>query len=100
MGASCGRRPFRICLFSRRPEIKEIVNRKIKFREPFRPFAPVVIEDEAPRYFDGLGSSSRAYPARFMLLVYTWKSEHGERLPAVNHMGTGRLQTIRRDWNP
>jgi carbamoyltransferase len=36
----------------RRPEMKEIVNLKIKFREPFRPFAPVVTEEDAPKYFD------------------------------------------------
>jgi len=40
------------------------------------------------------------YPARYMLLVHPWRADAAERLPAVNHMGTGRLQTIRREWNP
>ena len=40
------------------------------------------------------------YPARYMLLVLPLKSEKADSVSAVNHMGTGRLQTVRRDWNP
>jgi carbamoyltransferase len=83
----------------RRAEMKEIVNSKIKFREPFRPFAPVIAEERAAGYFQGLGQPQCNYPARFMLLVYPWQEEAGARVPAVNHMGTGRLQTVRRAWN-
>ncbi len=83
----------------RRPEMKDIVNSKIKFRELFRPFAPVVTEEDAPRYFD-LQKAEGQYPQRFMLMVSPVHQERGAEIPAVNHMGTGRLQTIRREWNP
>jgi carbamoyltransferase len=83
----------------RRAEMKDIVNTKIKFREPFRPFAPVVTEEAAPRYFD-LQQANGQYPPRFMLMVAPVLPEQGENIPAVNHMGTGRLQTVRSEWNP
>ena len=83
----------------RRPEMKDIVNTKIKFRELFRPFAPVVTEEDAPRYFD-LQKAEGQYPQRFMLMVSPVWKDRGEEIPAVNHMGTGRLQTVRREWNP
>lgn len=83
----------------RRAEMKDIVNTKIKFREPFRPFAPVVTETDAPRYFD-LQKAEGQYPQRFMLMVAPVMPERGDEIPAVNHMGTGRLQTVRREWNP
>ena len=84
----------------RRAEMKNIVNAKIKFREPFRPFAPAMPESMAATCFDGLSDPARHYPARFMLLVLPWKSEIGNLVPAVNHAGTGRLQTMRAQWNP
>lgn len=83
----------------RRAEMKEIVNTKIKFREPFRPFAPVVLDEEAERFFD-LQRANGQFPQRFMLMVSPIHDERGSEIPAVNHLGTGRLQTIRRDWNP
>jgi carbamoyltransferase len=84
----------------RRAEMKDIVNLKIKFREPFRPFAPVVLEERAEEYFD-LCELSRHYPARFMLLVTQIPEDKREVIPAVSHVnGSGRLQTIRREWNP
>jgi carbamoyltransferase len=83
----------------RRPEMKDIVNTKIKFREPFRPFAPVVLEHRAAEFFDR-ADLHRHYPARYMLLVHRFKDGKGEAVGAVNHVGTGRLQTIRRETNP
>lgn len=80
--------------------MKDTINRKIKFREPFRPFAPVLAEEDAPQYFEGFDGSKLNYPARFMLTVHPWRTEHADLAPAVNHMGTGRLQTVRREWNP
>ena len=77
-----------------------IVNSKIKFREPFRPFAPVILEEQAGEFFDGLSDPKRQYPARYMLLVLPWNGDAGNLIPAVNHLGTGRLQTVRREWNP
>lgn len=83
----------------RRAEMKDIVNTKIKFREPFRPFAPVIIEEAVPEYFDMLEPGSN-YMARFMLTVERFREGPGALVPAVNHLGTGRLQNLRRDWNP
>jgi carbamoyltransferase len=83
----------------RRSEMKDLVNAKIKFREPFRPFAPVVIEDRAGEYFE-LQEPERHYPARFMLLVTPIHQHQRDKIGAVNHQGTARLQTIRRETNP
>lgn len=83
----------------RRSEMKETVNSKIKFREPFRPFAPVIIEERADDYFD-LREGARQYPLRFMLSVSPVRPGREAEIPAVSHMGTGRVQTIRREWNP
>ncbi len=83
----------------RSAEMKDIINTKIKFREPFRPFAPVVPEEEAPNYFD-LGPAEGQSPQRFMLMVSPVLEERQEEIPAVSHMGTGRLQVVRTEWNP
>jgi len=82
----------------RQPDMKERINEKIKFREPFRPFAPVVTDAAA-------GSLVRReladqHPARFMLLIFELDPELAGRLPAVDHFGTARLQTVREEWNP
>jgi len=80
--------------------MKEVVNTKIKFREPFRPFAPVVLEERTAEYFD-IPSPEKYYPARFMLLVTNIPENKRDDIQAVCHVGgTGRLQTIRREWNP
>ncbi len=84
----------------RRADMKHIVNSKIKFREPFRPFAPAILEERASEFFDGFPEPERHYPARYMLLVLPWKGGAGELIPAVNHVGTGRVQTVRQEWNP
>ena len=83
----------------RSEEMKDIVNIKIKFREPFRPFAPVILEENASEFFYG-DDIVKQFPARYMLLVLPFKENKGETINAVNHMGTGRLQTIREEWNP
>jgi carbamoyltransferase len=83
----------------RNEEMKDVVNIKIKFREPFRPFAPVILEERAEEFFDADNFVGQ-YPSRYMLLVLPFKGDKGSRIDAVNHMGTGRLQTIRKEWNP
>lgn len=83
----------------RSEEMKDLVNIKIKFREPFRPFAPVVLEEHAQEYFD-VDNFVNQYLARYMLVVLPFKKDMKGPLNAVNHMGTGRLQTIREEWNP
>lgn len=84
----------------RREGMKAAVNEKIKLREPFRPFAPAILEDRAGDFFDGIPDPERCWTARFMLAVHPWKEAEGRLAPAVNHLGTGRLQTVRREWNP
>ncbi len=83
----------------RRAEMKDVVNRRVKHREPFRPFAPVVPEECAGELFD-LPDPGRHYPARFMLLVVPWREAARGTAPAVDHAGTARVQTLRREWNP
>jgi carbamoyltransferase len=83
----------------RRADMKETVNRKIKFREPFRPFAPSVVADRASEYFE-IADAREQYPARFMLVVAPVLPEKGDEIPAVNHMGTARLQAVHESDSP
>ena len=85
----------------RRAEMKEIVNARIKFREPFRPFAPVILEERTAEYYAGLENPARNYPLRYMLMVYPTKDGYGDRIQAVTHQGgTGRIQTVKSETNP
>jgi carbamoyltransferase len=82
------------------PAMKDIVNTKIKFREPYRPFAPSVIAEAAETYFD-LPDAVHHYPARYMLYVVPVKESKKEVLPAITHVdGTGRLQTVFEQQSP
>ncbi|HXM20921.1 MAG TPA: carbamoyltransferase N-terminal domain-containing protein [Terriglobales bacterium] len=84
----------------RNPNMKDIVNTKIKFREPYRPFAPSVLAEAAETYFD-IQDAVKHYPARYMLYVVPVRPSKQELLPAITHVdGTGRLQTVFRDANP
>lgn len=83
----------------RSEEMKDLVNVKIKFRESFRPFAPVILEENVAEFFDGKDLDAQ-YPARYMLLVLPLKEGKAGTINTVNHLGTGRLQTIREEWNP
>jgi carbamoyltransferase len=79
--------------------MKEVVNTKIKFREPFRPFAPVVLRDRAAEYFDYPEVQEHEAP-RYMLMVAPIKDSKRGEIQAVTHKGTGRLQAIERATNP
>jgi carbamoyltransferase len=84
----------------RRAEMKDLVNVKIKFREPFRPFAPSVLAERVEDYF-ALPDAQKHFPARFMLYVVDVKEEKRNIIPAITHVdGTGRLQTVRREQSP
>ena len=78
-----------------RPEMKDIVNQQVKFRESFRPFAPSILEENCCEYFD------HSYPSPFMLLVYNVLPDKKDVIPAVIHVdGTGRIQTVNEKENP
>jgi carbamoyltransferase len=79
--------------------MRDRLNRDIKFREEFRPFAPVVPIESADRYFELPPGGSRL--ARFMSGVFPVRPEWRARLAAVTHVdGTARLQTLSRDMAP
>src|SRR3954447_23557792 len=78
----------------RRTDMQDILNARIKHREPFRPFAPVILEERTGEYFD------KTYPSPFMLLTYNVLPSKRDEIPAPTHVdGTGRLQTVRRAQN-
>ena len=80
-------------------DMRDILNLKVKHREMFRPFAPVVCVDDAEEYFEC--DIPVPEPTDYMLMVYPIKEDKRKLLPAVTHVdGTGRLQTIRREQNP
>lgn len=84
----------------RRADMKDIVNTKIKFREPYRPFAPSVLAERAEAYFDLPGAADH-WPARFMLLVAPVHEDKREVIPAVTHVdGSARPQTVLADQSP
>ncbi|HEY8022493.1 MAG TPA: carbamoyltransferase C-terminal domain-containing protein, partial [Thermoanaerobaculia bacterium] len=79
----------------RRPDMKDLLNRKIKRRESFRPFAPSILEERTGDWF------TLSYPDPFMIKVYPIRPEKRAEIPAVTHVdGTGRLQTVSRRTNP
>tara|TARA_B100000519_G_scaffold16170_3_gene11951 strand:+ start:8142 stop:9920 length:1779 start_codon:yes stop_codon:yes gene_type:complete len=79
-------------------EMKDLVNTKIKFREPFRPFAPSALAEIAESYFE-LPNATDNMAARFMLLVTNVHEDKQDLIPAVSHMGTARVQTVYKETN-
>jgi len=80
-------------------EMRDRLNRDIKWREEFRPFAPVVPVEAAERYFDRPPGGARL--ARFMSGVFPVRPEWRSRLAAVTHIdGSARVQTLERDMAP
>ncbi len=77
------------------PNMKDILNARIKHREWFRPFAPSILAEYQHEYFE------HDHPSPFMLHVYKIRPEKRKLLCAVNHVDdTGRLQTVAREENP
>ncbi|MCB9745943.1 MAG: hypothetical protein H6740_25435, partial [Alphaproteobacteria bacterium] len=78
---------------ARHPEMRKIINMKIKFREGFRPFAPTILEDYIQDYFE------LDRPSPYMLLVAPVKEEHD--LPAITHVdSSARIQSVSREQEP
>ena len=79
----------------RAAEMQDVLNRRVKHREPFRPFAPSIIEERTGEWFEN------DYPSPFMLMAYPVLAEKRRQIPAPTHVdGTGRLQTVSRVVNP
>ena len=79
----------------RRAEMRDVVNARVKRREGFRPFAPAVLHERGPEYFEDYS------PSPFMLLVLPVRPDKRAAVPAVTHVdGTGRLQSVTRASNP
>jgi len=79
----------------RRADMKDVLNARIKHREPFRPFAPSILAESTGEWFE------QDYPSPFMVLVYKTRPDKRDLIPAVNHVDdTGRLQTVERDVTP
>ncbi|HET9961452.1 MAG TPA: carbamoyltransferase C-terminal domain-containing protein [Nitrospiraceae bacterium] len=79
----------------RREDMRALINSKVKFREPFRPFAPSVLAERAAEYFDCAG------PSPFMQFAVPVRTSAKGIIPAVTHVdGTARIQTVTRDSNP
>ncbi|MCH8288705.1 MAG: carbamoyltransferase [Candidatus Marinimicrobia bacterium] len=77
------------------PDMKDILNARVKFREDFRPFAPAVLEEKSHEYFD------IDFESPYMLFVPQVKPGMGEKIPSVTHTDySARIQTVNRDENP
>ena len=78
-----------------KPGIREIMNARIKFREPFRPFAPAVLAERAADYFE----TNQGDP--YMTIAVRVRPEVAHKIPAAVHVdGTARIQTVERNANP
>jgi carbamoyltransferase len=73
----------------RRPDMKDVLNARIKHREPFRPFAPSILAEDTGDWYE------QDYSSPFMILVYKTRADKRELIPAVNHVDdTGRVQMV------
>src|SRR5436305_7551758 len=79
----------------RRDDMKDILNARIKHREPFRPFAPSILAERTGEWYE------QDYPSPFMVLVYKTAQDKRDRIPAVNHIDdTGRVQSVEPHLSP
>jgi carbamoyltransferase len=78
------------------PDVKNILNKKIKFREPFRPFCPSVTEEDSREYFVG-----KAEKAPFMNITFDTTQKAKDFTPGIVHAdGTSRIQTVNKELQP
>jgi carbamoyltransferase len=79
----------------RKPEMKDILNSRVKHRQAFRPFAPIVLAERMKEVFEGDEDSP------FMLIAKPVRPEWRDKIPAIVHVdGTARVQTVREATNP
>ena len=78
----------------RPPDMKEKINALVKFREEFRPFAPSILDEFGPEYFENYQVSP------YMERTLAFRESARAKVPAIVHVNaTGRLQSVRREWN-
>ncbi|MDI3422052.1 carbamoyltransferase family protein [Streptomyces luteolus] len=78
-------------------DIKDIINTRVKHREPFRPFAPLVLEERAPEIFD----MGRKTSSPYMTFVFPVRDAYKDRIPGAVHVdGTSRIQTLTDEGTP
>ena len=78
----------------RSPEMKDKINELVKYREAYRPFAPSILHEHGPAYFEDYQET------RYMERTLRVRSEMVDKIPAVVHVDqTGRLQTVKKEWN-
>jgi len=96
-GSESGRRALgnrSILADPRSPDMKNMINDKVKHRQWFRPFAPSIIREEVKNWFD------KDIDSPYMSFVLKWKEEVKDKVPAVVHLdGTARLQTVTENYN-
>ena len=77
------------------PEMKDIINNKVKFREPWRPFCPSILEEYQDNYIEN------AFYSPFMIIAFQVKPEKISEIPSVVHIdNTARIQSVRKSLNP
>jgi len=96
-GSESGRRALgnrSILCDPRSPDMKDIINEKVKHRQWFRPFAPSILREEVKNWF------VRDIDSPYMSMVLHYKEEVKDKVPAVVHLdGSGRLQTVTKNDN-
>jgi len=76
-------------------DIKDTLNLRVKFREPFRPFAPSILAEDVGEWFD------YDHEAPYMLFVFDVKKDKRHLVPGITHVdGSGRLQSVDSEKNP
>jgi carbamoyltransferase len=97
-GSESGRRALgnrSILADPRNPEMKKIINEKVKHRQWFRPLAPSILEENVADWF------TEVYDSPYMSFAVKYKDDMKDKVPAVVHFdGTGRLQTVNKDLSP
>lgn len=79
----------------RSPSVKEAINARVKFREEFRPFAPSILHEYGPQFFEHYQETP------YMERTLKFCGSAARRVPGVVHEdGSGRLQTVKEAWNP
>lgn len=76
-------------------KMQDLINEKVKFREMFRPFAPSILHEHTDDYFENYQESP------YMDKTLQIRKAMQNKIAATCHVdGTGRLQTVKREWNP